>query len=148
LYSEEALKIYQGHLTPSGVLCAWMSNFHAIPYTVAQVFPYVDQFENEFVVAGNQPIDYHIDYMDRAAKSYASLTEEIYGPDGRVGLNTSSALDFFLRDREQILKDETHKQTLRDMKPWLEYYLFLSPVKKEIHRNPDVIAGFEARVQQ
>jgi spermidine synthase len=147
LYSEEALKIYQDHLTPNGVLCAWMSNFHVIPYTAAQVFSHVDQFENEFVVAGNQPIDYHVDYMDQAAESYASLTEEIYGRDERVGLNTSSALDFFLRDREQILKDEIHKRTLRDMDPWLEYYLFLKPVKEEIHRDPDVIASFEERVR-
>jgi hypothetical protein len=80
LYSEEALKIYQSHLTPNGVLCAWMSNFHVIPYTAAQVFPYVDQFQNEFVVAGNNPIVYHTDYMDVAAGSYAGLTAELTVP--------------------------------------------------------------------
>src|SRR3970282_291896 len=30
LYSEEALKIYQSHLTPNGVLCAWMRDFNII----------------------------------------------------------------------------------------------------------------------
>ncbi|RPI88790.1 MAG: hypothetical protein EHM40_22105, partial [Chloroflexi bacterium] len=147
LYSEEALKIYGSHLTPHGVLCAWMANFHNIPYTAARVFPYVDQFENEFVVAGNQPMVYHTDYMDQAALSYASLTEEIYGPAGRVSLATSSALKFFLRDQDQILQDEAHKKSLRDMDPWLEYYLFAKPLKEEIHRNPDVIANFEKRVR-
>jgi len=124
-----------------------MSNSHIIPYTAAQVFPYVDQFENEFVIAGNQPIVYQPEYMDRTAKSYASLTEGLYGTDGRLKLSTDTALHFFLRDQDQILKDEIHKRTLRDMDPWLEYYLFTMPVKEEIHRNPDVIASFEERVR-
>jgi hypothetical protein len=33
------------------------------------------------------------------------------------------------------------------MDPWLEYYLFLKPVKEEIHRDRDVIANFEERVR-
>lgn len=147
LYSEEALKIYQRHLTQNGVLCAWMSNFHVIPYTAAQVFPYVDQFENEFVVAGNQPIIYHTEYMEQTAQSYANLTKEIYGPDGVVSLSTLSALKFFLRDRDQILMDEMGQPILRDMNPLLEYYFFVKPVKEEIQRSPDVILNFENRVQ-
>lgn len=147
LYSEEALEIYRNHLTPNGVLCAWMRNFHAVPHTVAQVFPYVDQFENEFMVAGSQPIVYHTEYMERAAQSYASLTREIYGPDGTVSLGAASSLSFFLRDQDQILKDEAHKQTLRDMAPQLEYYLFIKPVKEDIHRNPDVLADFTSRTR-
>jgi len=147
LYSEEALKIYQRHLTPNGVLCAWMHDFHVIPYTLAQVFPYVDQFENEFTVAGNQPLTYHAEYMHQAAASYADLTEDLYGSAGRLSLATVSALSPFLRDRDQILQDEIHKHILRDMDPWLEYYLFVKPVKEEIHRNPDVIVNFESRIR-
>lgn len=147
LYSEEALKIYQSHLTSNGVLCAWMQERHMIPYTMAQVFPYVDQFENEFVVASSQPIVYSTEYMDRAAKSYAMLTGEIYSSEGKVTLGTSSALDFFVRDQSQILTDEGQKQILRDMDPWLEYYFFVRPVKEEIHRNPDLIMNFRGRIQ-
>jgi predicted membrane-bound spermidine synthase len=148
LYSEEALKIYQSHLTPNGVLCAWMSNAHVIPYTAAQVFPYVDQFKNEFVVAGNNPIVYDLKYMAAAADSYTRLTGEIYGAAGSVRLRAPAVLSFFLRDQDQILKDEINKPILRDMDPWLEYYLFTQPVKEEIHKNPDVIMNFENRIQK
>jgi hypothetical protein len=147
LYSEEALRIYQNHLTPNGVLCAWMQDFHTIPFTIAQVFPYVDQFENELVVASNRFIHYSTEHMDQAVESYANLTEDLYGPEGRVTLDTLSALDLFLRDQNQILTDEQHKPILRDMEPWLEYYFFVSPVKEEIHRNPDLIVNFKDRIR-
>ncbi len=146
LYSQEALEIYRNHLTPNGVLCAWMDEFHIIPHTVAQVFPYVDQFKNEFRVAGNDPITYDTAFMDRSAESYANLTEEIYGSEGKVTLNPLSMLALFLRDQSQILMDEKDKQILRDMTPWLEYYLFVKPVREEIHRNSDVITNFESRI--
>jgi hypothetical protein len=147
LYSEEAMSIYRNHLTPDGVLCAWMDEFHVIPHTVARVFPYVDQFENEFMVAGNNPIAYDTQYMARSAASYANLTEALYGAAGSVSLDPISTLDLFLRDQNQILDDERHRQVLRDMTPWLEYYLFVKPVREEIHRNADVIASFERRIR-
>jgi hypothetical protein len=147
LYSEEALKIYQNHLTPSGVLCAWMQERHMIPHTLAQVFPYVDQFENEFMVASNNTIFYDTDYMNQAAVSYANLTGEIYGSDGRVSLDPLSTLDFFLRDQDQILVDEKQKDILLDMAPQLEYFLFVRPTKEEIHRNPELILNFRGRIQ-
>jgi predicted membrane-bound spermidine synthase len=74
LYSEEALNIYRDHLIPNGVLCAWMDEFHVIPQTVAQVFPFVDQYENAFMVAGSQPIHYATEYMRQVAASYMELT--------------------------------------------------------------------------
>jgi hypothetical protein len=148
LYSVEALKIYQSHLTPNGVLCAWMQDFHTIPYTIAQVFPYVDQFENELVVAGNRSIHYSTEHMEQAVHSYANLTEELYGPEARVTLNALSTPDLFLRDQNQILTDEKDKQILRDMEPWLEYYLFVSPIKEEIHINPDLLVNFKGRIQR
>jgi len=146
LYSEEALNIYQSHLTPDGVLCTWMDEFHIIPNTMAQVFPYVDQFENEFMIASNQPITYQTDYMAQAAGNYANLTGEIYGPDGKVALDALSS-KIFLRDQDQILTDEKHRQTLRDMDPWLEYYFFVTPKKEEIHSSPDAIMNFEGRIE-
>jgi spermidine synthase len=147
LYSEEALAIYQSHLTATGVLCTWMDEFHIIPHTMAQVFPYVDQFANDLMVAANQPIVYDREYMDQAVEGYAHLTEELYGSAGMVTLAGSSTLDHFLRDQSQILEDEKQKQTLRDMTPWLEYYLFVKPVREEIHKMPDVVAEFESRIR-
>lgn len=146
LYSEEALNIYRAHLTPRGVLCAWMDEFHMIPHTAARVFPYVDQFNNDILVAANNPITYDPAYMNQAAEAYAHLTGELYGSPGRITLDGSSTLDHFLRDQSQILTDEKKKRTLRDMKPWLEYYLFVKPVKEEIRKTPDGIENFEARI--
>jgi len=147
LYSVEALKIYQSHLTPGGVLCAWMDDFHIIPHTMAQVFPYVDQFRNEFMVTSNHPIAYHTDYMSRAAEAYENLTAEIYGTDVGLVLDVSSALNFFRRDQEQILKDEREKQILRDMNPQLEYYFFVSPTQQIINESPDAITNFNNRIR-
>ena len=147
LYSEEALNLYRDHLTPNGVLCAWMDEFHIIPHTMARVFPYVDQFENEFMIAGNNPISYDVEYMDRSAQHYAALTGDIYSTTGRVTLNARSTLELFLRDQSQILTDEKDKQILRDMTPWLEYYLFVKPVREEIHRISEVIIDFESRIR-
>jgi hypothetical protein len=147
LYSEEALKIYQSHLSPNGILCAWMNEFHIMPHTVARVFPYVDQYRNELMVASNRPIAYHTDYMDGVAGNYANLTAEIYGADRKVILDTASTFRPFLRDQDEILKDERGGEILHDMHPWLEYYLFRRPAQEEIKRNPDGIVNFENRIR-
>jgi predicted membrane-bound spermidine synthase len=145
LYSEEALKIYQSHLTPGGVLCAWMDEFHTIPHTTAQVFPYVDQFRNEFMVASIQPIAYYKSYMSQAAQSYANLTGEIYS--SMLTLVVDASLKTFVRDQTEILKEESNTQILRDTDPWLEYYFFRMPSGRRIQRNPDVIMNFENRIE-
>jgi predicted membrane-bound spermidine synthase len=147
LYSGEALKIYQRHLSPSGVLCAWMDEFHTIPYTAAQVFPYVDQFRNEFMVASNQPISYRREYMEQAATNYADLTREIYGSNRSVTLDVAASFKPFLRDQNEILKEEANRPILRDMDPWLEYYFFRMPTGRKFKHNPEVILNFENRIE-
>ena len=147
LYSEEALKIYRDHLTPNGVLCAWMDEFHVIPHTVAQVFPYVDQYQNAFMVASRQPIYYETEYMGRVAASYADLTKKLYGATGSIRLDPLMGFQFFQRDQSQILSDERHRPILRDMDPWLEYYFFARPTHAKIWVNADVKANFESRIR-
>lgn len=147
LYSEEALNIYRRHLTPTGALCAWMDEFHVIPHTLAQVFPYVDQFRNEFMVASSQPILYRAEYMDAVAARYADLTDELYGSRGRVHLDHQKGVRFFQRDQSQILREEGHRPILRDMDPWLEYYFFALPTKGRIKVDPGVKADFESRIR-
>ncbi|MDQ2693321.1 MAG: hypothetical protein M3Y68_14890, partial [Chloroflexota bacterium] len=147
LYSIEAMEIYRSHLTSGGVLCVWMDEHHIIPNTVAQAFPYVDQYVEEFMVASNDSIVYNTAYMDRAVHNYASLTEELYGPQGRVVLGTQFSLSRFVRDQSQIRREEGHKQTLRDMQPLLEYYLFQRPVKEEFRIDDAVIGNFQKRIE-
>ncbi len=148
LYSEEALKIYRNHLTPNGVLCAWMRETHIVPHTLAKVFPYADQFQAEFMVASNNPIIYHTDYMDQAATGYAALTGQLYGPDLEVRLSPSFILNSFLRDQNQIRSDEKDSQVLTDLHPWLEYYLLTSPLNSDIQVKPDQVTLFKSRVQR
>ena len=147
LYSEEALNIYRNHLTPNGILCAWMDEFHVIPHTLAQVFPYVDQYRKELMVASNQPIFYQTEYMERVADSYAELTGELYGNTGSVRLDHLTGFRFFQRDQSQILREEQHRPILRDMDPWLEYYFLATPTRARIKVDPDVEADFESRIR-
>ena len=146
MYSEEALKIYRSHLAPGGVLCAWMDDFHTMPHTVARVFPYVDQFRNEFMVASDQVIVYDKGYMTQLVEDYASLTSEIYGEDRSIRLDVSRALNFFKRDQEQILDSEQSRNILRDMNPVLEYYFFAVPASQNIDEIPEVVLKFESRI--
>ena len=64
------MQLYLRHLRPGGVLCAWTDEGHIIPNTLAQVFPYVDQFRNENLVASNSPME-----PRRLEKSRASLVD-------------------------------------------------------------------------
>jgi spermidine synthase len=148
LYSQEALKIYQNHLTPSGILCAWMQEKHIVPHTTAAVFPFVDQFRSEFMVAGNNPITYHTDYMQQAAENYKALTRELYGQSEEVTLTINSTLDTFLRSQDQILEDEKGNHILSDLHPRLEYYFLVKPVPQNIRTNPEQVGNFKNRIQR
>ena len=124
-----------------------MDEFHVIPHTVAQVFPYVDQYQNALIVAGSQPIHYETEYMSQVVASYADLTEELYGNPGAIHLNHLAGLRFFQRDQSQILNDEKSRPTLRDMDPRLEYYFFTMPVREKIQSDPEVKTDFESRIR-
>jgi hypothetical protein len=124
-----------------------MDEFHVIPHTVARVFPYVDQYRNEFMVASSQPITYQTEYMDRVAASYSDLTGELYGPAGAIYLDPLAGFEFFQRDQSQILIEEWGGPILRDMDPWLEYYLFTTPTQARIKSDPTVKANFESRIR-
>jgi hypothetical protein len=146
LYSEEALRIYQDHISENGILCAWMDEARIIPHTTAQVFPYIDQFRKEFMVVSNHPITYSAGYMDAAAQSYAEFTGTLYGSQGQILLDPPMILQGFLRDQDQILKEEAQAPILRDMDPWLEYYLLRMPVTEKIHSTIDANEMFQSRI--
>jgi hypothetical protein len=126
LYSIEAMKLYQSHLTEKGVLCGWVNEEHILPNTAAQVFPHVEHFR-EFIVAGNQPIEYDRVYMENAAENYLSAEGVIpaYIADT---LTPAKILHRHLRHREGILEQEKDAPVLTDMTPWLEYYLLRAPI--------------------
>ncbi len=147
LYSRQALELYRSHLTENGILCAWMAERHIIPHTVAQVFPYVDQFENEYMIASNSPIHYDVDYMEKASAAYATLAKDIFGPDFTAIPDVEENLSYFLRDQSQILLDESGTSILRDSHPILEYYLFKKPGRREITSSPEGQLEFQRRLK-
>jgi SAM-dependent methyltransferase len=129
LYSEEAMQLYLDHLTPGGVLCAWMREDRIIPHTIVRVFPYADQFANELVIASNAPLVYNPDYMDMAAKEYQAFVDKIYANGLPSYPSTSLALNGLLDNQDGILESEKNTPYLTDLKPWLEYYLLRRPIK-------------------
>ena len=129
LYSQEAMQLYLEHLSPGGVLCAWMKEDRIVPHTIARVFPYADQFANELTIASNAPIAYNREYMEELADDYRSFINQIY-LDGLRGYPTvDRALGGLVADQDDILEKETGTLYLTDLKPWLEYYLLRKPIK-------------------
>ena len=127
LYSEEAMQIYLEHLSPGGVLCAWMREDRIIPHTIAHVFPYADQFSNELVIASNAPISYNAGYMDSIANDYRNFVDGLYYNGLPDYPSTDAALSGLLGNQNDILETEKDTPYLTDLKPWLEYYLFRKP---------------------
>ena len=129
LYSEEALTLYLDHLSPGGVLCAWMKEDRIVPHTVVRVFPYADHYLNELMIASNAPITYNAAYMDKIANDYKTFVDQVY-PEGLPAYPaTESALNGLIADQDVILEAEKDTLYLSDLKPWLEYYLLRKPIK-------------------
>lgn len=129
LYSEEAMQIYLDHLTPGGVLCAWMEEERIVPHTIARVFPFVNQFLNGLVIGSNTPISYNQTYMEEIAGSYRTLADQIFAGGLPAYPSTDNALSGLIADRDQILQLEQNSPYLTDLRPVLEYYLLTKPTK-------------------
>ncbi|MFL7867549.1 MAG: spermidine synthase, partial [Anaerolineales bacterium] len=129
LYSEEAMQLYLGHLSPGGVLCAWTKEDRIVPNTIARVFPYADLYLNELVIGSNAPITYNRAYMDSIASDYKTFVDTIYVGGLPEYPNTDAALSGRVADQNDILAAEKDTPYLTDLKPWLEYYLLRKPIK-------------------
>jgi predicted membrane-bound spermidine synthase len=126
LYSQEAMKLYQAHLSANGIFCAWVNETHFIPKTVATVFPYSDLFDT-YLVSGNQPLDYDEDYMNKAYASYLE-TQSIYLDDSAAEtMNPPAILDHSKQNQSKILQSVQGIPALTDLTPWLEYYYVCPP---------------------
>jgi hypothetical protein len=129
LYSTEAMQLYLNHLSPGGVLCAWMMEDHIVPHTIARVFPYADLYLNELTIGSNAPITYNRDYMDAIAEEYRTFVNQLYVDGLPAYPNTDLALSGLVANRNDILEAEKNTLYLTDLKPWLEYYLLRKPIK-------------------
>jgi hypothetical protein len=124
LYSVEMMRSYQSHLTENGIFCGYLDEFHVIPLTIAKVFQEVDQFDIQTMIASNQKIIYDQSYMQTVAARYLSLTANELAPQRLFAS--------YVRDRNQILADESRSRILTDLKPGLEYYFLNAPIRTPI----------------
>ena len=129
LYSEEAMQLYLDHLSPGGVLCAWMKEDRIVPNTVVRVFPYADHYLNELMIASNAPIKYNRGYMDTIASEYRTFVDTLYVHGLADYPNTEAALSGLIANQDDVLAAEKDTPYLTDLKPWLEYYLLRKPIK-------------------
>lgn len=147
LYSVEMMESYQSHLTENGIFCAYLDEFHTIPLTIAQAFPEVDQFDIQTIIASSQKITYDLSYMQTVANQYFSNTGN--------GLAPYQLFASYVRDRNQILSDETKSPILSDLQPGLEYYFLNAPIRTPVRSNGNFeelllnrIAGCDTFCQQ
>ncbi len=145
LYSLEALTLYRQHLAPGGVFCAWHDEFHIIPATLAAAFPYVDQYGN-YSIASSQPLRYDLDYMTFAAERFLASNPERAPASIRDYFVPTVILQGFLRDQDQIRSDEAETPILRDLYPYLEYYINNVPYMPLVLGDPDARPRYAARI--
>lgn len=121
LYSQEAVRLYQGHLSANGVFCAWVNEAHFIPRTVASVFPYSDMFDT-YLVNGGQPLEYDADYMTRAYTHYLESQSAFLDPVAVTTMDPQAILGHPKKHHSKIIQEEEALPVLTDLTPWLEYY--------------------------
>ena len=132
LYSVEAMQLYRAHLNENGVFCAYTDQTHSIPFTIAQVFPHVDQYSSRMVVASQQQIQYDFAYMQTIANNYIEVMGDSLKPGTEKALQPKNLLREITRDRDQILKDEKTSPILMDFDPVLEYYFLTPPIRRPV----------------
>ena len=127
LYSREAMRLYLDHLSDGGVFCGWIDEERVLPLTAAVVFSQVDYFR-EFLVAGDRPIRYDANYMNRAIQEYVTDMGNSVTPPVLDVIAPIRIFARFRADKVQILADAQDIPYLTDMHPRLEYYLFQMPL--------------------
>ena len=128
LYSQEAMRLYQAHLSEGGVFCGWINESHILPKTVASAYPFADHFRG-VMVAGNQPLVYDRSLMDRSYLQF--MMNSGFALDTAVADRLApEKILHRLRDRTGILTAEKHTPILTDMNAWLEYYYFHEPYRR------------------
>ena len=126
LYSQEAVQLYQYHLSEKGVFCAWVNETHFIPKTVTTIFPYSDLFEN-YMVNSNQPLEYDANYMTQAYNNYIETQSTYLDSTAAETMNPQMILKHTKQNHLKILQTGMGIPALTDLTPWLEYYYACPP---------------------
>ncbi|MBI5953384.1 MAG: fused MFS/spermidine synthase [Chloroflexi bacterium] len=126
LYSQEALRLYQSHLSENGIFCAWVNESHFIPKTVATIFPYSDSF-GDYLVSADKPIEYDADYMSQTYANYLATQSVHLSPTASETMNPTPILEHQRQNQSRTLRSEKNVPALTDLTPWLEYYYICPP---------------------
>ena len=146
LYSLEAMRLYQSHLTENGVFCAYVDQQNVIPQTIVNVFPEADQFRFRTVVASNKTIYFDLQYMETLAANYLTVSNGFTNQQTAENIIPKKLLTHFARSHEQILSDEKKIPVLTDTNPWLEYYFLNTPQRMPIWPKGDSRNEFLNRI--
>jgi len=126
LYSQEAARLYQSHLSEGGIFCAWVNEAHFIPTTMTTVFPRSDLFDT-YLVNSNQPLAYDAEYMTQAYDRYLE-TQSVYLDAVAVDtMNPQKILKHGKQNQSKIIQAGEGIPALTDLTPWLEYYYLCPP---------------------
>lgn len=146
LYSVEAVQLYLDHLSEGGVFCPFVDESHALPLTIAKIFPFVDQFGFDAIVASGSEIHYDLAYMDRTREEFLAAAGAELKPGTPSDLEVETILSKYRRPRDQILGDERRTAILSDMRPALEFYFFNRPDRRPVFPKGDALTYFASRL--
>jgi hypothetical protein len=146
LYSVEAVQLYMDHLSEGGIFCPFVDQSHALPLTIATVFPYVDQFGFDAIVAGRKEIHYDLAYMSVVREEFLVATSADLEAGTASALEIPAILSKYRRPRDQILADEKRTAILSDMRPALEFYFLNRPDRRPVFPKDQALASFAKRL--
>jgi len=126
LYSQEAARLYQSHLSEGGVFCAWVNEARFIPRTMTTVFSHNDLFDT-YLVNGSQALEYDAEYMTQAYDRYLETQSVYLDASAADTMNPQNILKHGRQNQSKIIQSGEGLPPLTDLTPWLEYYYFCPP---------------------
>ena len=134
------------HLSEGGIFCPFVDQSHALPLTIATIFPYVDQFGFDALVAGRREIHYDLAYMSTVRDEFLAATGAELKPGTSSALEIQAIISKYRRPRDQILADERRTAILSDMRPALEFYFLNRPDRRPVFPKDQALASFAKRL--
>lgn len=126
LYSQEAMQLYQSHLSSGGVFCAWINESNLLPATAASVFAYSDSF-GDFLVNSDSPIEYDLDYLSDVYENYIGTAAAHLTASAVERLVPPAVMERRQADQSATSPRNENIPILTDLTPWLEYYYLCPP---------------------
>jgi spermidine synthase len=122
LYSVQFFELVKNHLAPGGLFMVWTDEFHILPKTICQVFPYVKKYFC-FCVASNDKLQQDSAFKFNMIERFPEFKSTL--------LEIDSAHSTFVT-REGVLENEKNYPINEDYKPRCEYFIGLEFIKRKL----------------